>query len=143
MGTKIEIQKQMRLLQDDPSSLDSPVSSAVDLDHLRKSGSPEQRQIADLISLVSDLKKSILGMDSKLQVTQMALAHVLINTAQGKRIGNLSSKTSLLYTKFGDYPMFEIENIKDANSFWQGHVGQVLQRLGRFYRHEAGGVFSL
>jgi hypothetical protein len=57
-AAKEELTKQMRSIQG-KSKIDSPISVAVDLELLRDSDNPEQRQLADVLTGVSELKSVI------------------------------------------------------------------------------------
>lgn len=55
-AAKTEMMKQMRSMQEEGVKVDSPISTAVDMETLRHSGNPEQRQLADVLLTVAELK---------------------------------------------------------------------------------------
>jgi hypothetical protein len=57
-AAKEELIRQMQSMQG-KERIDSPISVAVDLELLRESGNPEQRQLADVLTGVSELKAVI------------------------------------------------------------------------------------
>jgi hypothetical protein len=62
---KEEIVRQVKAMQSKGSDVDSPISVAVDLDALRQSGSPEQRQLADVTAVVTELRSSLVSIEKR------------------------------------------------------------------------------
>src|SRR5207244_245710 len=58
-AARLEIERQMQATLANPAEVESPISVAVDLDRLRKSDNPEERQLADVFASLSDLKLAI------------------------------------------------------------------------------------
>jgi hypothetical protein len=61
-GAKNEIVKQIAAVEKDPSEIDTPISVAVDLQTLRH-GDPEQRSIADIVEVISDLRTEVSSLE--------------------------------------------------------------------------------
>ena len=64
---KAEILRQMQSLQRPDAVVDSPISVAVDLDVLRRSGKPEERQLGDLMASVADLGTNVASIAQRLE----------------------------------------------------------------------------
>ena len=63
---KREIAAQIRALEADPSDLEAPISVSLDLQILRQSEKPEERSLADLVSLVADLRADMVKLDARI-----------------------------------------------------------------------------
>lgn len=65
-AAKEEIIKQIKSIQSNEYVVDSPISIAVDLEGLRRSDVPEQRQLADVIAAITDLKSGLSSVEKRL-----------------------------------------------------------------------------
>lgn len=63
---KREIAAQIRALETDPADLETPISVSLDLQILRQSEKPEERSLADLVSLVADLRSGMVKLDARI-----------------------------------------------------------------------------
>ncbi len=63
---KKEIVSQIHALEKDSSKLETPISVSLDLQMLRQSDNPEQRSLADVLSVVTELRSSITGIEKRL-----------------------------------------------------------------------------
>lgn len=63
---KQEIIKQIKSVEKDSKLVDTPISVAIDLQVLRQSDNPEERSLADLVSAISELRASIVGIEKRL-----------------------------------------------------------------------------
>jgi hypothetical protein len=64
---KKEITAQIQALEKDSSKLETPISVSLDLQMLRQSDNPEQRSLADLLSVITELRSSVSGIEKKLE----------------------------------------------------------------------------
>jgi hypothetical protein len=65
-SAKSEIIKQIDTMERNECDIDSPISVAVDLEMLRQSGNPEQRQLVDVLAAVGELRSGMAMMEKKL-----------------------------------------------------------------------------
>ncbi|MBN2209186.1 MAG: hypothetical protein JW759_07810 [Candidatus Coatesbacteria bacterium] len=63
---KAEIARQVRSMEQTGAEIDSPISGAVDLEVLRQSGNPEQRQLADVLAALVELRSGLSVVEKKL-----------------------------------------------------------------------------
>lgn len=63
---KAEIISQIQSLEADSSILETPISVSLDLQTLRQSDNPEQRSLADVISVISELRSTVGGIEKRL-----------------------------------------------------------------------------
>ena len=63
-NAKKAIITQVDSLQDDPGDLETPISVSLDLQVLRQSERPEDRSLADLVSVVAELRTGLAKIDS-------------------------------------------------------------------------------
>jgi len=63
---KKEIIAQVKSLEADSSTQETPISVSLDLQLLRQSDNPEQRSLADVLSIITELRSSILGLEKKM-----------------------------------------------------------------------------
>ena len=70
---KTEIVAQIRSLESDSSSLETPISVSLDLQHLKQSDNPEQRSLADVLSVISELRTAVGGLEKRLESPESLL----------------------------------------------------------------------
>jgi hypothetical protein len=66
-SAKTEIIAQVKALEKNPANLETPISVSLDLQLLRQSDNPEQRSLADVLSVITELRSSVLGMEKRLE----------------------------------------------------------------------------
>ncbi|MGB9977871.1 hypothetical protein [Methanobacterium sp.] len=79
---KAEIIRQIKAVENDPTLIDNPISMTLDLQTLRQSGDPEQRSIADIVSVISELRLDISKIESSInsdRTVSRELMNVLVN----------------------------------------------------------------
>ena len=64
---KREIIAQVKALEADASVLETPISVSLDLQLLRQSDNPEQRSLADVLSVITELRTSVTGIEKRLE----------------------------------------------------------------------------
>ena len=64
---KGEIVAQVKSLEADSSTLETPISVSLDLQLLRQSDNPEQRSLADVLSVISELRTAVGGLEKQLE----------------------------------------------------------------------------
>lgn len=64
---KTEIVAQIRSLEADAATLETPISVSLDLQLLRQSDNPEQRSLADVLSVMSELRSTLGGLEKRLE----------------------------------------------------------------------------
>jgi hypothetical protein len=64
---KKEITSQIQALEKDSSKLETPISVSLDLQMLRQSDNPEQRSLADVLSVITALRSSVDGIEKRLE----------------------------------------------------------------------------
>ena len=64
---KTEIIAQIRSLEADSSTLETPISVSLDLQLLKQSDNPEQRSLADVLSVISELRTAVGGVEKRLE----------------------------------------------------------------------------
>lgn len=64
---KTEIVAQVRAIESNPSLVETPISVSLDLQLLRQSDNPEQRSLADILSVIAELRSSLLSMEKRLE----------------------------------------------------------------------------
>jgi hypothetical protein len=64
---RTEIIAQVKALEKNPANLETPISVSLDLQFLRQSDNPEQRSLADVLSVITELRSSILSMEKRLE----------------------------------------------------------------------------
>ena len=62
-----EIIAQVNTLEKDPSILETPISVSLDLQLLKQSDNPEQRSLADVLSVISELRSSMASVEKRLE----------------------------------------------------------------------------
>ena len=65
-AAKTEIAKQVRSLEQDSSELETPISISLELQLLRQSDDPEERSLAEVVGMLSEVRSGIAKMESRL-----------------------------------------------------------------------------
>ncbi len=126
-SAKEEIVRQVKAMQAKGSEVDSPISVAVDLDVLRQSGSPEQRQLADVTAAVTELRASMAAMVS-------AIDKRLVETA-----APVTMLRETLVTEMRPF-LKELEDISRRPRFHPGMIEEFMmlsERVGRLLDGDA------
>ncbi len=63
---KTEIGKQIEYLNNNSSSIESPISVSLDLQNLRQSDNPEERSLGDILLMITDLRAGVAAIDKRL-----------------------------------------------------------------------------
>ena len=63
---RTELVRQMRSMQSSEREIESPISAAVDLDVLRRSGNPERRQLGEILTGLSEVKTALSALEQKM-----------------------------------------------------------------------------
>ena len=92
-----QITRQIRVVEEDPSQVDNPISIALDLQSLRQSNNPEQRSIADLLSGISEIGSRLMGIEKSIRTPER-----LVSPGYIRRVAR------------GGVTNFELETIVDA-----------------------------
>ena len=64
---KTEIIAQVRAIENNPALVETPISVSLDLQLLRQSDNPEQRSLADILSVITELRSSVLSVEKRLE----------------------------------------------------------------------------
>ena len=75
---KREIAAQISSLERDSSNIETPISVSLDLQMLRQSDNPEQRSLADVLSVVTELRSSIVGIEKRLENPEQSINPLLL-----------------------------------------------------------------
>lgn len=80
---KESILEQIDALEADSSDLETPISVSLDLQRLRQSENPEQRSLADMVSLLSEIQNGLSTLDANL-MTQVLVSQSELLTRMGE-----------------------------------------------------------
>ena len=72
-SAKNEIINQIKSLEEDASNIETPFSVSLDLQALRQSEKPEERSLADLVAVVSDINTGLGKLEMKIDASSAAL----------------------------------------------------------------------
>ena len=64
---KTDIVAQIQSLEADSSTLETPISVSLDLQLLKQSDNPEQRSLADVLSVISEIRTAVGGLEKRLE----------------------------------------------------------------------------
>jgi hypothetical protein len=74
---KAEIIRQMKSMEGEDATVDSPISVAIDMDILRRSGNPQDRQLADVFAAVTELNTAFTSLEKKISdSTNLLVSHL-------------------------------------------------------------------
>ncbi len=71
-AARAEIASQVRAMENDTSDLETPISVSLDLQILRQSENPEDRSLAEVLEVVSEVRSNLSKLDSRLNVPQLS-----------------------------------------------------------------------
>lgn len=112
---KKEIIAQVKSLEKDSSTLETPISVSLDLQILRQSDNPEQRSLADVLSVISELRNSVVAIEKRLenvQQTSSALTY-MIERERGWK----------------NYPTFPQLDKRESDQLTRMEVQEALERI--------------
>jgi len=115
---KEEIKKQITHTAKNPTKVESPVSTAIDFESLRRSGDPEKRQLADIMTAVQNLGKTVIYLAKKLEALPLSSTNVLEN---------------LLAFAWNDLPTSEKLSVAERFTFEKILEGRDEATRARFY----------
>ena len=75
----------IKSLEKDSTKLETPISVSLDLQMLRQSDNPEERSLADVLSVVSELRSSLSAIEKRLDAPEGLIPPVLIRELMGRR----------------------------------------------------------
>ena len=81
---KQEIVAQVGSLEQDPSKMETPISVSLDLQILKQSDNPEQRSLADALSVMSEVRSSIANVEKRLEHPESLIPLEYIQHAVGR-----------------------------------------------------------
>jgi len=117
--TKREIIEQIKSVESKPKEMDTPISVSIDLQQLRSSDKPEERSLADVLSVVADLRSSLADIQKRFSIPELMLPpeylqHVLRRMDIGGQIHPEAVRDLVTGSKrlLKEFPM-----IKDSESF--------------------------
>lgn len=58
-NARLAIEKQIKALESDPEDMETPISVSLELQHLKQSDNPEDRNLADVISEITEIRQLI------------------------------------------------------------------------------------
>ncbi len=70
---KNEIVAQIKALEADSTTMETPISVSLDLQLLKQSDNPEQRSLADVLSVMSELRSVVGGVEKRLENPELLL----------------------------------------------------------------------
>jgi hypothetical protein len=82
---KREIVAQIQALEKDSSKLETPISVSLDLQMLRQSDNPEQRSLADLLSVITELRSSVSSIEKRLEHPEALLPLPILSELTARR----------------------------------------------------------
>lgn len=83
---KKEIIAQVHSLENDPSNLETPISVSLDLQLLKQSENPEQRSLADVLSVISELRSSVANIEKRLASPDGFISRDLLRTLEERSL---------------------------------------------------------
>ena len=95
---KKEIVNQIKSLEQDANSIETPISLSLDLQILRQSGDPEHRSLADIMSVLTELPSRIEGrLSDKMESTNKRISERMESTNRTRRRFNPMLYKRMMY----------------------------------------------
>jgi hypothetical protein len=120
--TKQEIISQMQSFQGKDSQVESPISISIDLELLKKSGTPEERQLLDVLSAISDLRFGVSSIEKKVSEPSGILPSSYLKDIL---IGEIRPVMGRLFEEYGLYN----ERTVDLMKYNSKKMGQIVFEL--------------
>lgn len=86
-SAKSEIQDQIETIEQEGTRIENPISVAVDLKHLRESGDPEDRKMAEVLESINELHTNMRSLEETLEKPENLLPQDFLNQ-QSTDLGN-------------------------------------------------------
>ena len=92
---KEEITRQMKSMERPEKIIESPISAAIDLDALRKSSNPDQRQLADILTALADLRIGQLAIEKRITDQERNFSYITPTSPDAEaRLSQIFSSSS-------------------------------------------------
>ncbi len=85
-AVKKEIIAQVHALEKDPSNIETPISVSLDLQLLKQSENPEQRSLADVLSVISELRSSVANMEKRLAGSEGLISRDIVRALEERSL---------------------------------------------------------
>ncbi len=95
---KTEIVAQIQSLESDSSKLETPISVSLDLQLLKQSENPEQRSLADVLSVISELRTTVGGLEKRLESPEslVPLQYLRLVFDESRKTRSLRSRRTII-----------------------------------------------
>lgn len=93
---KKDVIAQVRFLDANPTKIETPISVSLDLQLLRQSDNPEQRSLADIVSVMSELRASVANVEKRLEHPETLMSKELLRILERNSMRNSRSKHLML-----------------------------------------------
>lgn len=144
-AAKEEIRSQIRSVEEDEASIETPISVSLDLQLLRQSDNPEERSLADLMAAVSELRSTLGKIETRVSSPSDTASIVTLQ----EMIGDLSlalrrevTGGPSLIRKRRRYDPFMLRELAEIASNGKGDPIGILMVLGS-YRNEFPWLYEI
>jgi hypothetical protein len=127
-SAKLEIINQVKSMEGKDADVDSPISVAIDLEVLRKSGNPEQRQLADVLAAVGELKSGLANFSQELKPL---LADFTENIRRPRIHPGMIEEFAMLYDKLSS--LLDVSEGKEMPPSKIEEFREQVKMIGRFF----------
>lgn len=93
---KKEVMAQVKALEKDPSIVETPISVSMDLQLLRQSDNPEQRSLADILSVISEIRGAVSSLEKRLENPEGFMPREFLRYLNEKNLSRSSRSRSIL-----------------------------------------------
>ena len=102
-SAKKQIKEHINSLEEDPTDLETPISVSLDLHRLRQSEDPQQRSLADMLSILTDISNNLAVLDHRL-TEQVMNAHNESNVLSRELLDLLHIMRRILRSSRDEHP---------------------------------------
>lgn len=127
-NAKSEIQDQIENIEESDDESDNPVSTAVDLQLWRKSGDPQQEDMADVVERITELQGSIRSVERLIKTRQKS------SVAKARRINRIHKQMDELETEYGGLGDMLWDGMTEEEKDQFREIEKEISRLGKMTR---------
>jgi hypothetical protein len=140
-SAKLEIISQVNALEKNPSIIETPISVSLDLQILRQSDNPEQRSLADVLSVITELRSSVLNMEKRIENPELLIPKEYIRHISDRysrksiRSDHMVSEMMHLLDELCDVAMSEKPVSKDERMGYEERILRI-RKMVNMIMHE-------
>ena len=129
---RAEITAQVKHLEGNSSDIETPISISLDLQVLRQSENPEERYLADMLPILSEMRSAISGLEKRIEDPENLIPPQYLRHVLRKYIGKRSVPPHLAYEIREASERLSALDIGSSETIERHEIKEVVAQLRRY-----------